>query len=246
MSIPFWVTDLAAAFWANAGEVEAFPRNLRRPITRGTQLAVVAMPRLRLLAVRDWLTANGLTLPCGEPDRPLRACLLAHADYGFVFLDGSDPEDEQRLSLAHELAHFLRHYWQPRERAAKQLGEQAFEVFDGIRLPTLRESFHSLLAGIPLGFHVHLMQRDAEGGLAAPEVAAAEWEADLLAYELLAPADNVLAQASAVRSEPDRQTVTAVLRGGFGLPAAHAAAYAGVLIPEVLQDPLLGRLGLVR
>jgi hypothetical protein len=199
-----------------------------------------------LLAVRDWLTGNGLTLHCGEPDRPLRACLLAHADHGFIFLDGSDHEDEQRLSLAHELAHFLRHYGYPRQRAARRLGKQALAVFDGKRPPTLGESFHSLLAGIPLGFHVHLMQRDAEGALVVSGIAAAEWEADLLAYELLAPADGVLSRASAVRGEPDRQTVAAVLREFFGLPPTHALSYAGILIPEVLQDPLLSRLGLVQ
>jgi hypothetical protein len=244
--MPLWVADLAASFWTDVGTKEPFPRNLHRPIARGTQLALVAMPRLRLQAVRDWLTANALAFPCGEPDRPLRACLLAHADHGFVFLDGFDPEDEQRLSLAHELAHFLRHYWQPRKRAAGRLGGRALEVLDGLRPPTLGETFHALLAGIPLGLHVHLMRRDSDRAPAALEVAAAEWEADLQAYELLAPADDVLARASAVRSGPDRTTVAALLQGFFGLPADHAAAYAGILVPEVLQDPLLGRLGLAR
>jgi hypothetical protein len=246
VSVPFWVVELAGLFWAEAGMIEPFPRNLRRPIARGLMIAVVSLPQLRIADVRRWLCRNGIACPCAESDRRLRACLVARSGWGFVFIDGTDPEDEQRLSLAHELAHFLRHYWHPRQQAVKRLGSQVLEVFDGNRSPTLGESFHALLADIPLGFHLHLMQRDAGGTFADAKVAAAEWEADRLAYELLAPADAVLTQASAVRGEPDRLTVAAVLQGCFGLPATHAAVYSDILIPEVPQDPLLKRLGLVR
>ena len=34
MSTPLWVTELAAAFWEQAGGTEPFPRTLRAPLLR--------------------------------------------------------------------------------------------------------------------------------------------------------------------------------------------------------------------
>ncbi|HZQ09243.1 MAG TPA: ImmA/IrrE family metallo-endopeptidase [Anaerolineae bacterium] len=34
-----------------------------------------------------------------------------------IFLDGSDPANEQRITVAHEIAHFLVDYQMPRARA---------------------------------------------------------------------------------------------------------------------------------
>jgi hypothetical protein len=246
VTAPPWASELAAAFWATAGGEEPFPRNLRRPIARGLPLGVVVMPRLRLLDINDWFSRNRLTAPCHSADRSLRACLVARADFGYVFLDGEDAEDEQRMSLAHEVAHFLRHYRQPRRKAALRLGEQVLEVFDGGRPPTLSEVFHSLVAGVAVGYHVHLMGRDANDEVNDAGVAAAELEADRLGYELLAPAAAVSLQVGAVRGVPDRDTTAAVLRGYFGLPATHAPLYAADLVPALSEDPLLRRLGLMR
>src|SRR4051794_17266865 len=131
MNVLAWVTESANAFWAAAGEIEPFPRKLRRPLARALPVAVVLLPHLRLDGLRAWMRANGIGCPCAERDRALRACLVARAGHGLVFLDGADAEDDQRFSLAHELAHFLRHYWQPRQRACRHLGEAIAEVLDG-------------------------------------------------------------------------------------------------------------------
>src|SRR5205085_3975397 len=121
----------------------------------------------------------GAALVCGGPDRPLRGCLLACDGAGFIFLDAADPPAERTFSLAHELAHFLRDYWRPRQRAFAALGGSVREVFDGGRAPRREERLHALLRGVSLGPHVHLMARD--GGTPPPEVAAAESDADRLA-----------------------------------------------------------------
>jgi hypothetical protein len=163
-----------------------------------------------------------------------------------VFLDGADPEDEQRLSLAHELAHFLRHYWHPRREACRQLGEQVVEVLDGRRLPTLEERMHALIARVPIGFHWHLMQCDGRGHFASEEVVAAEREADRLAYELLAPAEEVFKRAGDVQGDSGRAVLSELLRKDFGLPTAHAERYSRILRPPIPADPFLQRLGLAR
>jgi hypothetical protein len=235
VSVPLWVRELAAGFWAEAGYEEPFPRELRRAIGRAVlPLTVVPRPALCVAEVLDWLRRAGVACALGEPDRPLRGCLVASRGYGFAFIDAEDSADEQRFSLAHELAHFLRDYLQPRRRAAARLGPQVLEVLDAVRPPRPEERLHALLRGAPIGSHVHLMARHP-GGTPEPE-AAAEREADRLAYELLAPADLVRAAA---RTAPDADEA---LRVRFGLPPAQAADYAALLFPPPPSDPLMRRL----
>jgi hypothetical protein len=239
--VPLWVAELADAFWGAAGAREPFPRALRRPIARALQVVIVTLPRLRFKDVLAWLECHQIACPCSAADRSLHACLAARAGWGYIFLDGTDSEDEQRLSLAHELAHFLRHYWQPRQVAVRHLGEQVLEVLDGRRQPTSAERLHAMLASVPMGFHLHLLGRDLERGFPAETVLAAEDEADRLAYELLAPADEVLS-----RPGPNReQDLAELLRTDFGLPAGHALRYCDILVPRAPADPLLKRLGLI-
>src|SRR5437016_3332098 len=182
MSIPFWIVELASAFWETAAMHEPFPRSLRAPIARALPMILIGLPRLRLDDARAWLIDNRVASPCCTADRRLRACLVAWRGWGYVFLDGADAEDEQRFSLAHELAHFLKHYWQPRREAVRRLGKQILEVFDGRRPPTPAEQLHGLLSESALGFHVHLMERDADGRPATAVVRAAEDEADRLTF----------------------------------------------------------------
>jgi hypothetical protein len=242
MSTQPWVAELVRAFWAEAGSVETFPREVRRSIARALPVSIVLLPRLRLDSVRAWLRENGIVCPCDERDRPLRACLVACRGHGLIFLDGTDADDEQRFSLAHELAHFLRHYWQPRQLACRRLGEQAAEVFDGERPPTGNERLHALLKNAPLGFHLHLMRRGPRREVLNPAVARAEEEADLVAYELLAPAADVLAQTGTIRGDAGRARLVTVLQTVFGLPQEQATDYGRLLLPRVWEDPLLRRL----
>src|SRR5207245_2962940 len=147
--------------------------------------------------------------------------------------------EEQCFSLAHELAHFLRDYLQPRRRAAARLGPQVLEVFDGLRPPRPEERLHALLRAVPIGFHTHLMARDA-GGVARGAEAAAERDADRLACELLAPAAAVRA---ALPAGAGRREAAAVLGAAFGLPAVQAGRYVDLLFPPAPRsDALLRRL----
>src|SRR4051794_34001901 len=246
MSTPFWVGEMADAFWERAGGAEPAPRNLRGPIAYALPLAVVLLPRLRVQGVDDWLLRQSVACGVSVRDRPLRACLVARYGQGFVFLDGTDPDDEQRFSLAHEAAHFLRDYWQPRSVAAERLGPEIFAVLDGEWPPRPAERAHALLASVSLGYHVHFMERTDDGHAASAEIDRAEHEADRLAFELLAPADAVLDAAGAVPLDEQRAAVTRLLQGTYGLPSAPAAQYAALLAPEPPRaDPFLRRLGLV-
>ncbi|HEY8284678.1 MAG TPA: ImmA/IrrE family metallo-endopeptidase [Chloroflexota bacterium] len=245
MGMPLWSIEMADSFWEDAGNDESFPRGLRRAIASALPLTVVLLPRLRVAGIDAWLSEQAIRCQLGFPDRPLRACLVARHGQGIIFLDGTDPDDEQRFSLAHECAHFLRGYWQPRRVAVDRLGPAVVEVFDGDRPAHPDERLHALLARVAIGFHVHLMDRTAEGGFASVAIDAAERDADLLAYELLAPSAFVLASIGSGSSLDRRATMAADLTHGYGLPARVAARYAAILVPRADRpDSLMHRLGL--
>jgi hypothetical protein len=234
------VLELARAFWQAAGEWEPFPRQLRRPIAMALPLGVVDLPRLRVAGLDDWLARHGLSCRSGVRDRPLRAALVAFAGHGLVIVDGLDPDDERRFSLAHELAHFLSDYWWPRARVARQLGPSSLEVLDGRRPATPTERIDAVLANVALGAHVHLMERTASGHHPGAAVTRAEQLADALALELLAPAALATPLVRAATADP-----VAVLVQRFDLPVAVAASYAAQLLaPETTAGSALRQLGL--
>ena len=225
-----WVQEAAERFWAEAGGAPpGWPRDLRRAVALALPLAVVDLPRLRVATMKAWLAQRGIALPIAERDRSVRACLLVRQGRGMVFLDGADPDDERRFSLAHEVAHFLAEYVLPRERAVGRLGSRILPVLDGHRAPSPAERVDALLAGVALGLKLHLMERTPDGHLPEAAVSAAERRADALALELLAPSEVVRSGLTAGLSRADQE---AILRATFGLPAAVARAYARQVVPD--------------
>jgi hypothetical protein len=237
MNVPLWVTELADRFWKDAGDIESFPRSLRKPIEDAVPLSVVPLSQPTVDSVRDWLRANGVDCRITTPNRRLRACLFARFGNGFAFIDSDDSENEQRFSLAHELAHFLRDYLHPRERVLRNLGRSALDVLDGRRSPTPDERVHALLSGIRVGYHVHFMDRDDDGS-PSDAIAEVESDADRLAYELLAPVDVIASLYP--NGMVKRQALIEMLIDRFGMPRRPAERYAAILCPRARPiDPLL-------
>jgi hypothetical protein len=238
VSVPLWASELARIFWMRARGIESFPRDLRRPISRAVRLSVMLLPELSVRAAVEWLKKCGIVCELQGQDRLLRACLVARWGHGIAILDGGQGDDELRFSLAHELAHFLKDYWNLRQQICKRLGPAAFEVLDGERSPTIDERIHALLRGVSLGFHVHLMERNQDGTVTSASTGEAEENADRLAYELLAPVEHVFADDTPTSN----RALIEKLRVFYGLPALQAARYTRILLPPVHTDPLILRL----
>lgn len=153
--------DAVDFFWRSAGEQEEFPRSLERSLAFALPVALVKLPNLRLKNVEHWLKARSVPFSFSCESRAMRGCLVAFKGQGIVFIDGTDPQDEQRVSVAHEIAHFLLDYWIPRCRAANKHGPQILEAFDGLRPFTVNERLHSMLEGISTGVHTELLDRES-------------------------------------------------------------------------------------
>ncbi|MCP2213973.1 ImmA/IrrE family metallo-endopeptidase [Bradyrhizobium diazoefficiens] len=192
MSLGRRIDEAARCFWDLAGGRGRYgsPVDLERAVAVGLPLGVVKLPRLSSAKVAEVLARIGTSGWTTAIDRPLRACLVADVGVGLVFLDGTDSEEERRFSLAHEVAHFLLHYLEPRRRVVDRLGTGLIEVLDRAREPTMAERLSSAMSGLSLEPFRHAMARDETGRAKHLRTESIEGEADDLAFELVAPADE--------------------------------------------------------
>ncbi len=225
-------------FWQACGEVEPFPRSLERSITMALPVALIKLPHLHLRTIENWLHRRKVPFQFNCGDRSVRGCLVAYGGNGFIFVDGTDPADELRFTLAHETAHFIIDYWFPRQKAIQKFGKQICEVFDGIRLPTIRERVHSLLSGTSIGIYTNLMERATEDETMA-QIWQIENQADRIALALLAPPEAVWPRVdvSAPLFHQREIAITTVLREDFGLPLSVARSYGKMLLKLIGKGP---------
>ena len=101
------------------------------------------------------------------------------------------------------------------------LGDTALEVARRTTTTDVAKRMHALLKNVPLGFHLHLMERDGAGSPTRATVAEAEEDADRLAYELLARVETI----AATQDVRDGRRLTEALTGTYGLPELQARQY---------------------
>lgn len=227
---------LAFELWHRLGGADGFPRSVEDGVALHLPIAIHDLPGLSCARVAAWAAANGLPAMADTADRPLRGCLLVRRGRAFLLLDPRDPPDERRLTIAHELGHFLVEIERPRARAARALGAGGTAILDGDRPATLAERLAAVLADVTLAPADHLMARETDGSIGCPRVAAAECAADAFALELLAPRaalrDDVLALAGVPRGQRWALVVD-LLRGRYGLPGIAAGGYARGLVADL-------------
>jgi hypothetical protein len=216
---------LANEFWEATGVSACFPRDMERAVLFCLPLAVVKLPALQTSTANGYLCQRGFPALIQEFDSKLHACLIAFAGYGFAFLDGSDPENEQRFSLSHEAAHFMLHYLLPRKRAIEVLGPGITGVLDGYRPATITERIEAVLSNVCIGVHTHILPADSTQS-SSTLYASVEYDADMLAIELLAPEGTVKRQLLELERPSNvdemHHLVTELLVDQFGLPSGVA------------------------
>jgi hypothetical protein len=217
------------------GSREAFPRALRKPVLQTLPVAIVQLPRLTLSDASLWLRQRGVDRQLGGEDRPIRGCLLADRGHGFIFLDGSLELNEERVTLAHEVAHFWLHYEKPRAAAISTLGEQVRSALDGDRPFSAAEKFSAVVRNVPVGAYQHTLDR-GHNGLPNAATLRMEQEADLLGFELLAPSGKVRGD-----SAPGADCVN-LLATCFGFPTAEAELWGKWIDAGRHHDPFISRL----
>lgn len=190
-------------------------------------IGLVDMPRLTCGMARDWLDSKGRAhggLP--RTSRRLHGCMVAHAGHGILFYDSQDEAPQQRFTLVHEVAHFVLDHHLPRVRALRALGKDILPVLNGKHAPAPHESLFLMLKRIPSGVQVRLIERNASGDPCTGRAMEAELRADLLAFELLAPAREALPLVRGCH----RLDAEARLVSRFGLPEKEARSYVRLLL----------------
>ncbi len=231
-----WVERTALRFWEQSGEPDAFPRNMEVAVSMALPITIAKLPKLGALSAEQWFANRGTRVCWGQRDRPLRAVLFATDGDGFILLDGTDSPEEQRYSLAHETAHFLVEYQQPRARVVAALGRDVVDVLDGRRRATHAEAIDGVLAGVDVGPHLHAMARGVDG-IDAGEIAESEQRADALALELLAPRDLATDLLCALGTSRDLVAAAEQCSMAFGLPRDISMRYVRKLRAELDPTP---------
>lgn len=230
------IENTAQEFWALTGKAPTYPCALDMPMLLNLPLAISAIDDLHVRDVTAWMRSMGIEHCIAGRDRRLHGCLVANRGMGAIFYDAKDTKEEQRFTLAHELAHFLLDYQAPRQRAIAILGEAILPVLDGERTPTLAERLHAVLGTVALGTMSHCMERPGDG-LPGSAVLDIEDRANRLALELLAPAALLTKRLQAETASGGFNArfyfLTQLLVGEHGLPASIAAAYARFLLRKL-------------
>jgi hypothetical protein len=206
-----------------------FPRDLEEDIPLVLPLTVVPLPDLTPRKGLEWLVsykrAHGRLVATNELKHGFTVAL---AGVGVLFLNSSDPRDEQRFTLAHEVAHFVLDHLQPRARALHALGEGILPVLNGTQEPTVAEQLFSVFERIPYRTESNFMGRNDKGRPRTGLVMESEQRADRLAFELLAPRQELLP----LLQHAGRKELEAELISRFGLPVTEAPTYARWLLME--------------
>ncbi|WP_434380117.1 ImmA/IrrE family metallo-endopeptidase [Melittangium boletus] len=224
-----WLEDAVALSGLGPTPLTVFPRNMEEAVVfHLPRVSLVPVAGLTTHWIRDWFSRRHIAIETPAEDRAPHGCTAAIAEHGYIFWDTQDPEDVQRFTLAHEVAHFVVDHLQPRQEARRALGKRILEVFDGKREPNIEEGLSAMFKRIPLA-QLNLMHRGVSGDIRQGEISFVEHRADRLAFELLAPASHAL---PLLQDLPRKQCVDALV-SRFGLPRKKARTYVRLLLgPE--------------
>jgi hypothetical protein len=160
------------------------------------------------------------SLPDGIEDRPLLGLLHVGPPSNLILIKDGLPEYIRNYVLAHELAHFLTDIFFVRNLWLSALPDQAAEIIRAFSWQDYDDwiEFDAYIKGLPIRPSAIV----ARGRKQLPETSDKEWDADLIAREILAPWDEAV---SIYKSCATRRDFLRVMCSKFGLPARIAFYY---------------------
>ncbi len=231
--LPFTLYQLVEVFRAQFDAPPSYPLDIETAVLQYSLLCIEFIPTLTVDRVQAWLQKRLCPMAIRHHgiDRDLYGCLVVDcgSGRGYIFVERDCSPEQQRFTIAHELAHYLRDYHAPRERALERWGEAIRPVLDGQRPATVEERLNAILQRVPLGIYQHLMLRDVSGNIVTMETQESENCADQIALELLAPHHQLLSGvATKERLIPEvlQTRLIPVLQAEYGLPESIAWRYA--------------------
>jgi Zn-dependent peptidase ImmA (M78 family) len=233
----------AMEFWQTAGGCSSYPCDISGAVNLVLPIDIVYLCELSLEKIQIWLTERKVSLSLEIDDRLLHGFILISRGSGFIFVNGTDTEEERRYTIAHEASHFLLDYKYPREIAMKKLGKSILEVMDGYREPTIEERIDGTLSSVVIKPYTHLLEIFGDGTLSNMVVLNSENEADALALELLAPSSMVIRDANRNKHKISfydfKNQCYQVLRSKYLIPDSIAEVYSYKLAYAVNGGPSL-------
>ncbi|MCS6897942.1 MAG: hypothetical protein NZM29_08220 [Nitrospira sp.] len=210
--------QLAEEFWSETGLGDVFPRKIEQALALKLPVTIIKLPIVTIRSVSRWLRRHTRYPELPSYRRELMGCLYADSGHGFIFVCGADTPEEQRLTLAHDAAHFLLDYWRPRLQVIKALGTSIIPVLDGYRCAQPEERLSAILAGIRVGPHLHLLPRYGDDEAANTWLECVESRADDLGRELVAPRWRVQQMLRELPRDCRPEVACQALGQVFGIP----------------------------
>lgn len=209
---------------------------------------IVSLSELTLSKIGQWLSARRIDIDIEYSDRLLHGFILTFQGSGFIFINGTDTEEERRYTVAHEASHFILDYKLPRDKAIDRLGPQIVQVLDGYREASTDEMIDGLLASVSVKPYTHLLEKTGDGSFSNIKIYNAENDADALALELLAPSADVIKDVkfghNKLSFEEFKATSFQILVTKYLLPVEIAKEYSIRLAYVFTGGPsLLSKLG---
>lgn len=244
-----YIEKIAKDFWSQVGRYKSNPPyDIAGAISLLLPLDIVSLSDLTLKKINIWLISNGINIPINVNDRHLHGFVLIKKGTGFMFINGTDSEEERAYTIAHEASHFILDYKIPRDKAIKKVGNGIESVLDGLREPTLDEQANGIINGISIQPFTHLLENDGDGSFRNIKVYDSENNADTLALELLAPYSEIIKITTTGRNKMsfdlfDQQCFD-ILISKYKLPGPIAEQYSKRLAYFVTGGPsIMGKLG---
>lgn len=226
-----YIETIARDFWRQISRKRSGPpHDIACAVSLLLPLDIVSLSDLTLGKIYQWLISNGIKIPMSVNDRHLHGFILINSGTGFMFINGTDSEEDRLYTIAHEASHFILDYKIPRDKVIRKIGSEIESVLDGLREPTIDEQVNGIINGVSIQPFMHLLEKDGDGSFENIKTFDAENDADTLALELLAPHSEIIKITMAGRKKMsfdlfDQQCFD-ILISKYKLPSSVAKQYS--------------------